>query len=529
MTLTAVLRVQSPRVSARKLAAPTTLIALALLASGILAARVIAKPIDLTNPPSGRFIDDWAEIYMAGGKVGYAHSSMARNGDLIETNTTMMMQIGRAGQFIKVEMTQATTETIHGAPVTFSSDMDMSVMKTSMRGRVAEGKVTITSSQLGMEQTQKFTYPKGALMTWGLYRESLKRGFKPGLTYTLKTYAPELRLDDAVEAVTTIGDWETLSRCGRVKKGQRVTTSLVSPLGSLESISWVDKTGHPIKQQLVAPGFGNMEIIVADQASAVADFIPPEIFMSTVVKAGRRLDPKRIRRAVYRLSPQAKDGDLGGLPDTGMQKATKRDDGSIDLVVTRQDPPARSAAKVVRANASAAMAEYLKSNLLINTSDLELVKVAKRAAGGETAPYKLATKLRRFVSEFVHDKSLNVGFASASEVCRTREGDCSEHGVLLAALGRIQGLPSRVVVGLAYVESFGGQRDVFGYHMWTQFHLDGRWVDFDAALGGDLCSPTRIAFATSSLKNTGLADLSLPLITKIGSIKLEILDVQTEK
>jgi hypothetical protein len=52
-------------------------------------------------------------------------------------------------------------------------------------------------------------------------------------------------------------------------------------------------------------------------------------------------------------------------------------------------------------------------------------------------------------------------------------------------------------------------------------------VDFDAALRETDCSPTRIAFAVSSLKNAGMADLSLPLINKIGAIEIDILDVET--
>lgn len=42
----------------------------------------IAVPIDPKNPPQGRFSDEWLEIHMAGGKVGYAHATMNRDGDL---------------------------------------------------------------------------------------------------------------------------------------------------------------------------------------------------------------------------------------------------------------------------------------------------------------------------------------------------------------------------------------------------------------------------------------------------------------
>jgi hypothetical protein len=129
----------------------------------------------------------------------------------------------------------------------------------------------------------------------------------------------------------------------------------------------------------------------------------------------------------------------------------------------------------------------------------------------------------------VHSKSLGIGFATASEVARNKEGDCSEHGVLLAALARLNGLPSRVAVGLAYVPGFAGQKDVFGYHLWTQVFIDGRWLDVDAAIPETECSPIRIAMATSSLKNTGLVDLSLPLLSRIGTIAIEIVDVEERK
>jgi len=196
---------------------------------------------------------------------------------------------------------------------------------------------------------------------------------------------------------------------------------------------------------------------------------------------------------------------------------------SVVVTVSRQDvkagaPPASGCRRRV-------LAEYLASNLMIRTDDPELVRLAAKAAGGETDPYKLADRLRVFVSDYVKDKSLDIGFASAAEVARNREGDCSEHGVLLAALGRINGLPSRVAVGLAYVDEFGGQHHILGFHLWTQFYIAGRWYDVDAALGETDCSPARIAFAVSSLSNAGLADLSLPLLDKIGNLQVQVLEV----
>ena len=97
---------------------------------------------------------------------------------------------------------------------------------------------------------------------------------------------------------------------------------------------------------------------------------------------------------------------------------------------------------------------------------------------------------------------------------------------LLAAMGRASGLPSRVVAGLVYVPELEGKTNVMGYHLWTQFHLRGRWVDFDAALGESECAPTRIALMASSLDDSSLTELGLALLDYIGQVEIKVTKVE---
>ena len=75
---------------------------------GCLAASAVAKPLDVRNPAQGRFVEDWAEIFLAGQKIGYAHSTMARQGDDIDTTMKMVMQLGRVSQPVKISLVQRT-------------------------------------------------------------------------------------------------------------------------------------------------------------------------------------------------------------------------------------------------------------------------------------------------------------------------------------------------------------------------------------------------------------------------------------
>lgn len=139
----------------------------------------------------------------------------------------------------------------------------------------------------------------------------------------------------------------------------------------------------------------------------------------------------------------------------------------------------------------------------------------------------LAERMRRHVHGHINRKSLDVGFATASEVARTREGDCTEHAVLLAAMLRAAGIPSRVVSGLIYVDEFVGQKGVFGFHMWTQALLpgpdgEGVWVDLDATLDRLPRDATHIGVAVSTLEGSERVNTMAAVAPLLGALSIEV-------
>jgi transglutaminase-like putative cysteine protease len=99
-----------------------------------------------------------------------------------------------------------------------------------------------------------------------------------------------------------------------------------------------------------------------------------------------------------------------------------------------------------------------------------------------SGPTPTIEDLTRFVDRWIAKKNMSRILDPASTVARRREGDCTEHAVLLAALARLFERPSRVVLGVALLRSEGGVAALG--HAWTEIHDGRKWRVADAAAAG---------------------------------------------
>jgi hypothetical protein len=138
------------------------------------------------------------------------------------------------------------------------------------------------------------------------------------------------------------------------------------------------------------------------------------------------------------------------------------------------------------------LARFRAPNAWVQSADSRIRALARRGRDDASS----ATRMRRLV-QLVRERMSGpvdyLGYSTAVEALEHRSGDCSEFAVLLAALARAEGLPARMVSGLAYSDRFSGKKDVFSQHAWVQVWDGRRWVSYDAALEG--FDATHIAIA----------------------------------
>lgn len=489
------------------------------------------RPLDPDSPPEGRFVEDWMEMRVNQMKVGYAQMVLERRGDAVHTSLRTHMRIERSIVSISVASDLATVESVDGRPQSFEFGLDFGGEPMKASGRIADGNLLVKSTQHGMSQEQAYPWESGALMTWGSIRETLKRGLEPGTRYEFPLYSPDVSQGGALPTRITVGERESYAYRDARREGVRVDTVTTIPGSGMQvaSVSWVNPaTGIPIRTTMQMAGL-DIDLHTCTQEQALSEFVPADIFTYSLIELGRAI-PGGAREVTFRVDfEQALPEDLV-WPSSRVQKIIEQEGDHVRVRVERASH--RPYAGVVRRSVlKSSDSPYLASNAYMNLDDTQLEKLAQEAAqaGGfsrETPFIRKADALRRFVTDYVSGKNLTVGFGTASDVARSREGDCTEHAVLLAALGRLHEIPARLAVGLAYLPRFGEAENIMGFHMWTQFLIDGDWVDFDAALGESETSPIRIAMHTSSLEDQSIADVSLSLMHVIGQINVTVESIE---
>jgi transglutaminase-like putative cysteine protease len=122
---------------------------------------------------------------------------------------------------------------------------------------------------------------------------------------------------------------------------------------------------------------------------------------------------------------------------------------------------------------------HLDCSFLVDC-DEPAVRAVAAAAATDIGASKRIPELTSWVAQYISTKTFSRSFDLASTVAAHREGDCTEHAVLLAALVRARKIPARVVLGLALLE---GPKAVLAMgHAWVEWHDGKQWLLADAAL-----------------------------------------------
>ena len=471
---------------------------------------VLASVCDAADEAPGLPRDEWQAVFMGAKRIGYAHIDMRREGDVVVTRNEIMMTLRRFGTDVTVKMEETFRERVDGTPLSFSTVQETGGMAMRTAGTITAGKLHLVTAQGTRRREKVYDWDAEAVFPYALERTMKSVELKPGAAFTVKVFSPDASLTEPVEVALKVIGPETVDVLGVAHEAIKIE-SRISKLPGVVETSWVDSRGDAL---VTAVSVMKLRLVRCTKEYALGEVEPAEIGDAMLVKPDKQLwFPGRLKRLVVRLSTEDGSPFAVELASAGHQRVVERTEESVTLEISIE--PAETEEKN--------LAPYRARSTFVDCEDERIVAAARKAVGDETDPWRKAQALRRAVYELVEAKSFDVAMATASEVIQNKEGDCTEHAVLLAAMARAEGLPSRVAIGLMYI---GGR---FGYHMWTQVYVDGAWRDVDAVLPGRDFDAAHIRLATSALNDDDFLFDIAAFAAVFGNLKIEILEKEYAK
>jgi hypothetical protein len=424
---------------------------------------------------------DYAAVMLDDKKVGYAMTTRETTDEEVATVEEMELSLNRGGMVLNVHQRLTSIETPKGEPKAFRSVRRMGAGEPGMEQSVAgvikpDGTLEVTITIGERSTTRKLDWPDGALMSHGLHLLAEEKGMEKGTSYTATVFSPETL--SPLELRTEIGETSQIEVFETQRTVIETRQTFQAPLGKMTITSYVDPETQETVQSTIPMIGMTLKIISCDKAFAMS---PAEdvgdLFRKVALNVPGKVDPA-VAKTTYVIEKTQPDAELH-FPETDLQSVTAKD-GKFLVTVTKPAWP--DGGTLPYAGDDELALKSLKPTRYLQC-DAKLIKdLSAKAVGDAKTPAAAAKNIESFVSEYIDQKDLGVGYASALEVAKARRGDCTEHAMLTAALCRAAGIPAQVVSGVAWVSEWGGQSNVMLPHAWNQVYVDDRWVPIDAAL-----------------------------------------------
>lgn len=433
-------------------------------------------------------------IYVEGQKIGYSISrqEMLENG--VRISEKSFMNISAYGKSQEVTTYTVSEADRNFALKTFYSELASGIHAVRTNGVVEHDSIYLTIETGGEKKSITMAIGDRPFVPASVERVAEELIKKPQTIHHYSIFEPttEAIVDVDIKMLAE----ETIEVDGITYDAFTVGVEMLG----LESKLYFEKE----KGQLVMQSSPMGITIKREPLDDIADFGKGseglKIYETyAIYPAGKIQEPRKIRHLVAEIT--------GVLPsyDFPVDERQAFSNGRIEIsvmdVVGGFDPVEIDTAE---------FQTQLESTPFMPCDDEGIISVAKEITGNDNVTRDDIHELIDWVYTNVR-KSPTFSIPYAKEVLKNRVGDCNEHAVLFAALARAIGVPTKVVVGIVYVD------DAFYYHAWNEYYW-GKWIACDPTFGQHLADATHI-----KLEEGTLLDF-IKVIKLVGQLSIRVIE-----
>lgn len=434
--------------------------------------------------------EQWMGVYLNGEKIGYLFRSIspATHGYTMDEAFRIKMIVMGSSKDLETVLNAHLDNNLKLLSFTAKIKGDVEI---ELSGKVQDKDLSLAINSSGIKTTKQMRLTKGPTLEGFAMTEMLK-GLKPGDSISVPIFDPTLMGVEDLELKVTAK--EKIMSLGKLEETYKVKGTMKG----IDFTVWTTENGEVLREESPM-GF----LLVKETKEDALKIGKPSLDLITQAAVLLRM---KLPHDISYLKVRISGIDFKGLElDGGRQKLTgdvlKINKEVIDEKKERQDAKIRGDA----------FEEYLKDTLFIQSKAPQIRYLAKNIVKDEKNPLVAARLIYDWVYRNI-EKVPAITIPRATDVLRTKKGDCNEHTTLFVALARAAGIPAKIAVGLTYRNGF------FYYHAWSEFFAGGQWIAADPTLGQFPADAGHIRLITGDL------DRQIQILPVINKIHIEGLE-----
>ncbi len=433
---------------------------------------------------------EWMNIYHAGHKMGYTVYTINNRGTLgysIKSASHLKVVFGGLASDIHLENT-ARLDTLFRLE-RFSFKMLSEQYTTKILGEKKGTVMTLQFIQGRDTSISHIDVPQDLYTYTAIQPMIASKGILEGETIRVPAYDP--MSNKMADVTITHTGKEYLDVAG----SKMILNKLKLEFKGIPSIMWLDDNGVTYKEETIM-GM-TMERTTAELALAQSNSPDVDLLNGFAVIPNHRISrPEKLKELVIELSDIAFD-QVAPLVSSRQQIIQA---SPLTLKLRPRATPLIPGEQI----------NFLRSTSMIQSEHQQIKDRSKEILKGTPLEEREAI-LTKWVYGYLEKRPV-ASISSAVDILNTGIGDCTEHTTLYSALSRAAGIPTKVHIGLVYVQGR------FLFHAWPVVAINGKWVDVDPSLNQFPADATHIALLESDFEN--LTDL----IPVLGNIEIKILE-----
>jgi hypothetical protein len=439
----------------------------------------------------------WMNIFQDERKIGFSHTRFDSEPIGYRLSETVHMRINTMGMVQNINL---NTKSLLNPDFTLQ-ELDFQIrsgrFSFSVKGTVDGNRLLVTTHSAGSSRKLKIPLTDKLYMMNGIIDAVAATQLKAGDKYAFKIFDPASM--GQVDVIVDVIGPERIEIGGVEQSATKISLSFKG----VSQLAWIGKDGDIIKEK----GLLGISLIKTDRKDALDGLaIQPSQDLTVFASVASNI---HIKNAETLSALRVK---IEGIPLAKLQLHGGRQTLNGQVLTVKKETLDDLAAELSPENLSALQKIFLKPGPFIQSDNQKIRNLAQEILKGDPAadPLTRADKLMNWVYTQIEKRPV-LSLPDALSTLENKVGDCNEHAVLLAALGRAAGIPTRIEAGLVYM------KDRFYYHAWNLMYL-GRWITVDPVFGQLPADVSHLRFATGS------PERQLDIMGLIGKIQLTVLN-----